>query len=69
MHLPVHRQFIRSWNDGLPTDADRDRLIKPLLPDLIGTRASAATTRARGDLAVEMVHDVRYAGDTVAGRL
>jgi hypothetical protein len=41
-------QFIRAWNDGLPTDADRDRLIKPLLPDLIGTRASAATTRSPG---------------------
>ena len=30
--------FMRSWNDSLSTDEDRDRLLKPLLPKIIGTR-------------------------------
>lgn len=35
---PVISAFLRSWNDTLPTDADRDRLLKPLILKLIGTR-------------------------------
>lgn len=30
--------FMRSWNDSLRTNEDRDRLLKPLLPKIIGTR-------------------------------
>ena len=30
--------FLRSWNDALPTDSDRDRLLKPLIPKLVNTR-------------------------------
>ena len=29
--------FLRAWNDALPTDTDRDRLLKPLLGELPGT--------------------------------
>src|SRR5690606_35073930 len=36
---PVIAKFIRSWNDALP-DEDRTRLLRPLLPALIGTRGS-----------------------------
>lgn len=35
---PVIAAFLRSWNDAIPTDADRDRLLKPLIPQLVGTR-------------------------------
>lgn len=35
---PVISAFLRSWNDALQTDTDRDRLLKPLIPKLIGTR-------------------------------
>src|SRR5215831_14318509 len=35
---PVISVFLRAWNDSLRTDADRDRLLKPLIPKLVGTR-------------------------------
>ena len=35
---PVISVFLRSWNDALPSDEDRDRLLKPLVPLLVGTR-------------------------------
>src|ERR1700689_3092955 len=35
---PVISAFLRSWNDSLPNDAERDRLLKPLIPLLVGTR-------------------------------
>jgi hypothetical protein len=38
---PVIAAFMRTWNDDLP-DADRDRLLKPLLPLVIGTRSTPA---------------------------
>jgi hypothetical protein len=38
---PVISAFMRSWNDSLPTDADRDRLLKALVPRLVGTRNKA----------------------------
>ena len=28
---PVLGAFLRTWNDHLPTDADRDRLLRPLM--------------------------------------
>jgi len=34
---PVLGAFLRSWNDGLRSDEDRDRLLKPFLPRVIGT--------------------------------
>jgi hypothetical protein len=45
---PVVAAFLRSWNDGLPDDAMRDRLLRPLLPVVLDTRTTAAdeTTRA-----------------------
>lgn len=38
---PVISSFLRAWNDSLPTDAERDRLLKPLIPILVGTRNKA----------------------------
>ena len=38
---PVISAFLRAWNDALPTDADRDRLLKPLIPKILNTRNKA----------------------------
>src|ERR1700723_21575 len=35
---PVITAFVVSWNDALPSDAERDRLLKPLIPKIVGTR-------------------------------
>ena len=37
---PAIAAFSRSWNDGLP-DEDRDRLMRDLIPRMVGTRGSA----------------------------
>jgi hypothetical protein len=37
---PVIAQFCRSWNDALPTDEDRTRLLAPLIAEMIGTRTT-----------------------------
>ena len=37
---PVIAAFMRSWNDGLPTDDDRTRLLAPLIPVVIGTAST-----------------------------
>ena len=49
---PVIGEFVRSWNDGLPDD-DRNRLLKPLLPRLAGTAASADVQDRRAFLQVD----------------
>ena len=36
---PVIATFMRDWNDGL-SDEDRDRLLLPLIPRLVGTKGS-----------------------------
>ena len=36
---PVITSFLRSWNDALPDDATRTRLLRPLIPDVIGTQS------------------------------
>ena len=43
---PSIAAFIRTWSDGLP-QAERDALIRPLLPRLVGTRGSEALERRR----------------------
>ena len=34
---PTLRKFVLAWNDGLPSDADRNRLLLPLLAGMGGT--------------------------------
>jgi hypothetical protein len=50
---------LRRWNDALPSDRDRDRLLKPFLPRIIGLRADAETEMRRavmcGDFALRFV--------------
>jgi hypothetical protein len=50
---PVIAAALRSWNDSLQTDADRDRLLKPLIPLLIGTRGTKADECRRSYMAVD----------------
>lgn len=50
---PVIGAFMRSWNDGLPDNASRDALLKPLVPRLVGTRGSAALERKRSLMAAD----------------
>ena len=49
---PTLGAFFRSWNDGLP-NADRDRLLKPFLTRLIGTRGTPQLAEARGFMALD----------------
>ena len=50
---PVISAFLRTWNDALPTDADRDRLLRPLVPRLAGSRATPEVETCRVWLAVD----------------
>lgn len=52
---PVIAAFMRTWNDGLPSGADRDRLLKPLVPRLVGSRSTAAIEEQRAWLVVDWV--------------
>ena len=49
---PVLSAFMRSWNDGLD-DADRNRLLRPLIPRLIGTRSTPAVETRRACMALD----------------
>ena len=50
---PVIASFLRAWNDGLPSDAERDRLLKPLIPSLIGTKSTEAIEERRSYMALD----------------
>jgi hypothetical protein len=49
---PVIGAFMRSWNDALDGEV-RNRLLKPLIPQLVGTRASAAIEEKRNYMALD----------------
>jgi hypothetical protein len=40
---PVLARFIRHWNDELADDDERTRVLRPILPALVGTAADRAT--------------------------
>jgi hypothetical protein len=50
---PVITAFMVSWNDSLPSDADRDRLLKPLIPLIVGTRSTPAVELRRSLMAAD----------------
>ena len=50
---PVIASFMRNWNDDLPSDEDRDRLLKPLLPLTLNTRTNDADEERRGLLCAD----------------
>ena len=49
---PAISQFMRSWNDALP-DADRTRVLMPLLPEIIGTRTTETDEQTRAWMAMD----------------
>lgn len=50
---PIIGAFVIAWNDALPTDADRNRLLKPLIPRLVGSRSTKAVEKRRSYLALD----------------
>ena len=44
---PTIAACLRRWNDDLPTDADRVRLLRPLIPAIIGTNTGTADAETR----------------------
>lgn len=50
---PTITAFVVSWNNGLPSDAERNRLIRPLLPCVIGTRSTFAIAERRSYMALD----------------
>ncbi len=50
---PVLAAFGRSWNDGLPDDETRTRLLAPLIPRLVGTRSTPEVQDARAFMAAD----------------
>ena len=49
---PVITEFVRSWNDDLDAEG-RERLLKPLVPMLVNTRATRETELRRSALALD----------------
>ena len=56
---PVIGAFMRSWNDGLPSDADRDRLLKPLITLVLDTKATRSIETQRSYLALDWLTRVQ----------
>jgi hypothetical protein len=50
---PVIGAFLRSWNDSLPDDETRTRLLLPLVKKIVGTKADAKIEFARAMLCVD----------------
>lgn len=50
---PIISSFLRSWNDVLPIDADRDRLLKTLIPKIVNTRSTKKVELKRGLMAAD----------------
>ena len=50
---PVIGAFMRSWNDSLPDDDTRTRLLRPLLPLLVGSRSTPAVAMQRSWMAID----------------
>ena len=50
---PVIGAFMRNWNDSLRTDEERDRLLKPLIPVIVGTNTGAADDETRAWMATD----------------
>jgi hypothetical protein len=50
---PVLATFMIGWDNALPTDAARNRLLKPLIPSLIGTRTDERIEQRRAFMALD----------------
>jgi hypothetical protein len=50
---PVLAAFVIDWNDALPSDEDRNRILKPFIPKLVGSRSTAKVEEHRSYLALD----------------
>ena len=50
---PVLGAFLRTWNDDLPTDAERNRLLLPLIPGLVNSKRGVAVEGRRSWAALD----------------
>src|SRR6266542_3383957 len=50
---PIIGEFMRLWNDALPTDTERDRLLKPLIPLTISTKANKEIEERRSFMCID----------------
>ena len=50
---PVIGAFLRQWNDSISTDEARTRLLKPLVPRLVGSKSTEAVEVRRSYLALD----------------
>lgn len=50
---PVLGALMRAWNDALPSDDERTRFLRPLIPTLIGTSGGALLERRRAAMAAD----------------
>src|ERR1051325_1719240 len=52
---PVITGLMIRWNDRLPSDSERDRLLKPLVPLLVGTRSTGEIELRRAEMIFDFV--------------
>ena len=52
---PVISAFLRQWNDDLPDDESRTRLLTPLIPLLVGTKSTKEVELVRVMLCIDWV--------------
>jgi hypothetical protein len=50
---PVLTALMVAWNDALPNNEERDRLLKPLIPFLVGTRSTSEVEKRRATMAAD----------------
>ena len=56
---PVIAAFLRNWNDALPDDATRTRLLGPLVPRLVGSRSTPEVESRRSWMALDWLARVQ----------
>ena len=59
---PVITVFMAIWSLGLQTSADRDRLFKPLIPLIVGTRSTKDVEEKRSYIALDWLVRVHTPG-------
>ena len=50
---PVLGAFMRKWNDSLSSDDERNRLLRPLIPRLVGSKSTPEVEERRSYLALD----------------
>ncbi len=50
---PVIRAFVTSWNDSIPTDEERTRLLRPYIARIVDTKSTREVEQKRADLALD----------------